>query len=178
MSLAYVSIAITIGTSLALAFAGLSRKTPTNYILLGAFTLAESYLVSMMCTIFETESVLMCGALTVAVTAGLTVHALTTKKDYSSYLAGLNGIVWIALSVGLLNLFFRIRFIDSVLSIGFAAIYMIYILVDTQLIMGGQKGRVKLSLDDYISGAIMLYIDIVGLFIKLLQILGKKKRDE
>jgi FtsH-binding integral membrane protein len=44
--------------------------------------------------------------------------------------------------------------------------------------MGGQKGRVKLSLDDYISGAIMLYIDIIGLFIKLLQILGKKKRDE
>jgi FtsH-binding integral membrane protein len=75
-------------------------------------------------------------------------------------------------------LFFRIRFIDSLLSIGFAAIYMIYILVDTQLIMGGQKGRVKLSLDDYISGAIMLYIDIIGLFIKLLQILGKKKRDE
>jgi FtsH-binding integral membrane protein len=97
MSLAYVSIAITIGTSLALgtvssnsAFAGLSRKTPTNYILLGAFTLAESYLVSMMCTIFETESVLMCGALTVAVTAGLTVHALTTKKDYSSYLGTIN----------------------------------------------------------------------------------------
>jgi FtsH-binding integral membrane protein len=89
--LAYVNIAITIGTAIALSIvstnsgvAGLSRTTPINYILLAIFTLAESYLVSFICTLYETESVLMCGALTVAVTAGLTVHALTTKKDYRS----------------------------------------------------------------------------------------------
>jgi FtsH-binding integral membrane protein len=145
--LAYVNIAITIGTAIALSIvstnsgvAGLSRTTPINYILLAIFTLAESYLVSFICTLYETESVLMCGALTVAVTAGLTVHALTTKKDYRSNFGTLPGIVWIVLTVGLLNMLFRIDFISTLLSIVFAIIYMIYIVVDTQLIMGGEKG--------------------------------------
>lgn len=55
--------------------------------MLGLFTLSESYLVSMICTIYDEWSVLMCGVITLAVTLGLTLHALTTKKDYSS-LAG------------------------------------------------------------------------------------------
>jgi FtsH-binding integral membrane protein len=54
--------------------------------------------------------------------------------------ACLNGIVWIVLTVGLLNMLFRIDFISTLLSIVFAIIYMIYIVVDTQLIMGGEKG--------------------------------------
>lgn len=45
----------------------------------------------------------------------------------------------------------------------FAVIYSIYILIDTQLILGGKN--VALSLDNYVLGAVLLYIDIVGLFL-------------
>ena len=51
-----------------------------------------------------------------------------------------------------------------------ACIYCVYILVDTQLIMGG-KNR-ELTLDNYVMGAMILYVDIIGLFLKILRILG------
>lgn len=59
------------------------------------------------------------------------------------------------------------------LSIAFAAIYSIYLLVDTQMILGNKEKRIEL--DNYILGATILYMDIISLFLKLLRILGKKK---
>jgi FtsH-binding integral membrane protein len=57
----------------------------------------------------------------------------------------------------------------------FSAIYSVYILIDTQLILGGKNK--ELTMDDYILGSVILYTDIISLFIKILQILGKKKDD-
>ena len=176
--LAYLNIVATIATSVGLCFGQLSKKSPTNYVLLGLFTFSQSYLVSMICTIYDEWSVLMCGVLTLAVTAGLTLHALTTKKDYSTWAAGLSGLMSILLVVSLANIFFRVQALHSLLAVVFAGIYMVYILVDTQMIMGGNGRRFKLTLDDYIMGTMILYMDIVGLFLKLLQLLGEKKRKD
>jgi FtsH-binding integral membrane protein len=54
-----------------------------------------------------------------------------------------------------------------------AAIYCVYILVDTQLILGGKNK--ELTLDNHILGAVILYVDIIGLFLKILKQLGYKK---
>lgn len=40
--------------------------------------------------------------------------------------------------------------------------------------MGG-KNR-ELTLDNYVMGSMILYVDIIGLFLKLLQLLGDKKK--
>jgi protein lifeguard len=61
------------------------------------------------------------------------------------------------------------------IAILFAAIYSIYIIIDTQLIIGGKNK--ELALDDFILGSVILYTDIISLFLKILQILGKKKDD-
>lgn len=61
------------------------------------------------------------------------------------------------------------------IAIVFAAIYSLYILIDTQLILGGKNK--ELTYDNYILGSAILYADIISLFLKLLQILGKKKDD-
>ena len=49
-------------------------------------------------------------------------------------------------------------------------LYGFYLIYDTQLIMGGKQHA--LSMDDYILGALMLYIDIITLFLELLQIVA------
>lgn len=46
----------------------------------------------------------------------------------------------------------------------------LYIIYDTQLILG--KGEASLGIDDYIFAAMSLYIDIVQLFMYILQLLG------
>ena len=54
------------------------------------------------------------------------------------------------------------------------AIYCVYLIIDTQVIMGG--GKRQLSLDNYVMGSAILYMDIINLFLKILQILGDKKK--
>ena len=49
-------------------------------------------------------------------------------------------------------------------------LFGVYLIVDTQMIIGGK--RYELTLDDYIVGALVLYLDIIMIFIYLLQIFG------
>ena len=44
------------------------------------------------------------------------------------------------------------------------------------MIMGG--GKKQLSLDNYAMGAAIIYMDIISLFLKILQILGDKKKKD
>jgi len=75
----------------------------------------------------------------------------------------------------ILNVFFiRTEFLTILISIGIAAIYSVYLLIDTQLILGGKNK--ELTLDNYILGAILLYIDIIQLFMHILRIIGKLKK--
>ena len=52
---------------------------------------------------------------------------------------------------------------------GGSIIYGIYILVDLKLISD------DIDLDDYILGAVMLYADLVMLFLRILQAIGSRK---
>jgi len=46
--------------------------------------------------------------------------------------------------------------------------------IDTQLIIGGK--RLQLSMDEYVVGALLLYIDIIQIFLYILMILGGGRR--
>jgi FtsH-binding integral membrane protein len=59
------------------------------------------------------------------------------------------------------------------MTFGMGIVYTIYLLIDTQLVLGGKNK--SLSLDNYVLGAIIIYVDIIQLFIKILRLLGKKK---
>ncbi len=52
-------------------------------------------------------------------------------------------------------------------------IYSIYLVIDTQLIMGGK--RYEVGVDDYILGALILYTDIIMIFLYILQALSNKR---
>lgn len=69
-------------------------------------------------------------------------------------------------------MFFASRWITLVISSIGVILFGIYLIYDTQLVMGGK--RVQLGIDDYIIGSIMLYVDIVNIFLELLVIVGNK----
>ena len=74
----------------------------------------------------------------------------------------------------ILNVFFiQSNALSILIAVVFAAIYAFYLIIDTQLIMGDR--RHALSLDNYILGAVLLYIDIIQLFLNLLRILGEAR---
>jgi FtsH-binding integral membrane protein len=82
--------------------------------------------------------------------------------------------IWIVFFLTCFNIGIRVcSFGENVITLVFALFYVGYILVDTQLILGGKNK--ELSLDNYVLGAVLLYVDIISLFLKILKILGEEK---
>lgn len=146
-----------------------ARTVPTNYILLTIFTLFEAYLVSTICSTTSPRIVLMAASMTCALTLGLTIYACITKSDFTVY----NTLFFI----GTLTLFFFGFFLlftqNKVIHIVFCCagvlMYSLYLVYDTQLLIGNKENR--LEADDYIYGAMMLYLDIINIFVFLLRLL-------
>ena len=93
---------------------------------------------------------------------------------YSAFgFALFNIVFW----VSLVNVFFvRSPMISLVIAWAMGIVYTIYLLVDTQLLLGGKKK--SLSLDNYALGAVIIYTDIIQLFLQILKVLGEKKKEK
>jgi FtsH-binding integral membrane protein len=150
-------------------FRSVARTVPTNYILLATFTFFEGYLVSFLCGKTNPKLVLMAAVMTCAITFALTYYACTTKKDFTVY----NSLLFIAVIILMLLGLFVMLTQNKILHIIYCCIgvfiYSIYLIYDTQLLMGNKENA--LEIEDYILGALMLYVDIIQLFINLLSIL-------
>ncbi|KAH9514307.1 Transmembrane BAX inhibitor motif-containing protein 4 [Bulinus truncatus] len=162
-----ISIFATFGVLFALMWK--RHETPTNYILLGIFTLLESYSVGVVVTFYKVPSVIEAFLLTIGLTVGLTIYTLQSKKDFTSWHAPavmcLNALILSAL----LQLFFPIPMFHLGISLAGAALFCVFVVVDTHLLMA------KLSPEEYIMAAISLYLDILNLFLYILRILGERK---
>lgn len=180
----FTSLAVSVGLMCVLMCnPGLMRQSPTNYIILFVFTLAESVLVGFICIEYTKQSVLIVTAVTAFVVFGLTLFACQTSYDFTGWgpylmcavlvLMGMSFCFWIAYMLGLAGTqaFQTMRLVYAGLS---AIIFSFYIVYDTQLIVGGKHGR-QFAIDDYCMAALALYIDIIQLFLNLLQLLGQRK---
>ncbi|KAK3101629.1 hypothetical protein FSP39_004997 [Pinctada imbricata] len=145
------------------------HETPTNYILLGLFTLFEAYSIGVVVTFYEKHSVIEAFVLTLAVTFGLTVYTLQSKRDFSSWGAGLFACLWILIIAGFLQLLFPTAMMDKAIAVGGAIVFSLFIVFDTHMLMH------KLSPEEYIVAAVNLYLDIINLFLHLLRLFGERK---
>ena len=145
-------------------FKKLRRKVPLNYILLFSFTIVWSYMVAGFTNWFSVDKILVSAGLTLAMFIGLTVYAGCAKEEQLAILAG------VAI-VGCFALFPMIFFCWYIRSypiwwnfIYFAIILLIalFILFDIRQIM------TDLDTDEYIIGALILYVDTIMLFMQLL----------
>ena len=106
---------------------------------------------------------------TAIVVVCLIIYASSTKRNFTSYYPYL----WIfVLSVCIFG--FSLIWLPygyAIYSALGVLIFSAYIVYDTQTIVGG-KGRIELDIDDYVYGALMLYLDIINLFIYILSLLS------
>lgn len=157
---------------------GLARSVPTNYILLGIFTLCESYMVAFIASHYAPHVVVAAAFSTAGVTAAISVYAWTTKNDFTVCGPMLLVIIFVSCMVSLWVLIFNLtgaigfKTGQMILAGVAVVLFSFYLLFDTQLIMGGK--RYEIEIDDYILGAIILYSDIITIFIYLLRIFGGK----
>ena len=154
----------------------LARTVPTNYILLGIFTFSMAYFIAFFCG-YANEPLIVLAAVTTtcAVVLALFIYAITTKTDMSVLL----GSLWILTTTMLMYLLFfwfiRSYWLQMIYySLGLI-LFGIYLIIDVKLIIGDKQGY-GLSVDDYIIGAMMIYSDIIMIFLYILSIFVSSTR--
>jgi FtsH-binding integral membrane protein len=167
---------VALGLSLAIllpliCFKSLARTVPINYILLFAWTLCEGYMLAVCCATYDPKVVMLAGLMTAAVTISLTIYAMTTKVDFTF----LGGLLFCCATIMFFWSIFSIIYgfvLNSLYCVLGIIVYSIYLIFDTQLIMG--KFGIEFSIDDYVYAALTIYLDIIQLFLYILQLFGRK----
>jgi len=147
------------------------RKTPANYFILAIFTASEAYLVGIIVTFYDQWIVLQAFLLTTVITVGLTVYTLQSKKDFSSWGAGLFVALCVLFAGGFVQIFLGSTYLELLISGGGALLFALFLIYDTHVIMN------RLSPEEYILATITIYLDIFNLFLHLLRLLEALKRN-
>jgi len=162
----------------------LLRQFPINYVILFLFTLGMSAVVGFVSILYTTQSVLMVLATTAIVFGGLTAYACTTQTDFTgmgSYLmagcmalCAFGFVLWLwPMITGTPSLYGTpIHKVYAGLGV---LLFVFYIIYDTQLIVGGTHKKVQFEVDDYCLAALNLYLDVINLFLYLLELFGDRR---
>lgn len=173
--LVIVAMVLSIVLLLTLACCGeIRRKAPTNFILLGLFTTVESFTLALISSTYKVEEVLMAVGVTAAVCLALTLFAFQTKWDFTM----MGGVLFVAVIVlmifGIVCIFVQNKIVQMVYASLGALIFSIYLIYDTQMLMGGNH-KYSISPEEYIFAALQLYLDIINIFLYILTIIGHSR---
>jgi len=157
----------------------LARNFPTNYLMLALFTGAEGVLVGFVSACYNANVVLAAAGVTMIIFACLSAYAWTTKTDFTGFgpylFAALCGLTIFGFVVALAESVYGTQFKTMSLVYGLCSIllFMFYIIYDTQMMLGAWGGHSQqFDVDDYVFAAITLYLDIINIFLQLLQLFG------
>lgn len=162
-------VVATLGTFLSLFLSWCYGKSyPVNYFILFMFTFCESYTVAYICLFYQPTSILMAWGLTASIFIILSGYVLITGKDFSFLGAGLFACLWIMIIGGLIQVIWLPgdQFLNTAMAIFGAMIACGYILYDTSDILK------RLDPDDFVYACMSLYLDIIMLFLRLLELFG------
>uniref|UniRef100_A0A3Q2GRC9 Zgc:110410 n=1 Tax=Cyprinodon variegatus TaxID=28743 RepID=A0A3Q2GRC9_CYPVA len=149
------------------------RRVPLNFIALGTFISNMQLLFDIsVCSYFNAEAVMWAVGATAFVTFGISLFAMQSKWDFTPKA----GCMWM-FACSLLSFLMMCAIIRSQYLYIFYAylgtvLFSFYLLLDTQLILGGKHRKYEISPEEYIYAALSLYLDIVNLFLLLLQIIN------
>jgi len=178
----YVSYVVFVATYIILACIPAARRSYTwNFICLLIFTLALSYMTGTICSFYSNTIVLYAMAITAAVTLAISLFAIQTRIDFTMCFGLLFALVMVLFFFGWACLITWLivgdNFATDVMYCvygGLAALVISLILIfDTQRVVGGKNRKFQLSPEEYITGALQLYIDIVYLFLIIVGLGGR-----
>ena len=147
-----------------------ARTVPLNYFLLGAWTILQALSVGTIVTFYDAEIVLQAVFLTSVVVISLFIYTLQSKRDFHKFYAILMTLSMVLISAMLLQLFIASPIFNLAVSVGGAGLFSLYLIFDIDMIMHYH------SEEDYILACISIYMDIMGLFLRILEILNELNR--
>uniref|UniRef100_A0A3B5Q788 Zgc:110410 n=1 Tax=Xiphophorus maculatus TaxID=8083 RepID=A0A3B5Q788_XIPMA len=144
------------------------RQVPLNFIALGLFRLFDI----SVCRYYEAEAVLWAMGATALVSFGMSLFAMQSKWDFTAGAGCLWMFAWSLFSFLLMCAIIRSQFLYIFYAYLGTVLFSLYLVFDTQLILGGKHRKYEISPEEYVFAALNLYLDIVTLFLLLLQIIN------
>uniref|UniRef100_A0AAY5EXF9 Glutamate receptor, ionotropic, N-methyl D-aspartate-associated protein 1b (glutamate binding) n=1 Tax=Electrophorus electricus TaxID=8005 RepID=A0AAY5EXF9_ELEEL len=145
------------------------RKHPWNMVALvnptGHAVVTSSF--------YDTYTVIMAVGITVVVCFTVVVFSLQSKYDFTSCVGVLFVCMIVLFVFGILCIFIRNNILQIVYASLGALIFTCFLAVDTQLLLGNKK--LSLNPEEYVFGALNLYLDIINIFLFILQIVGRSR---
>ncbi|XP_071990683.1 protein lifeguard 2 isoform X2 [Engystomops pustulosus] len=171
----WASYAVFFTTYLVLACCnGPRRYFPWNLILLTIFTLSMAYVTGMIASYYDTKSVILCLGITALVCLAVTLFSFQTKVDFTSCHGLLFTLVMVLLFSGLFLVvlipFQYMPWLHVIYAVLGAIVFTLFLAFDTQMLIGNRRNA--LSPEEYIFGALNIYLDIIYIFTFLLQLFG------
>ncbi|KAF7361755.1 UPF0005-domain-containing protein [Mycena venus] len=140
---------------------------PWNFVLLSTFTLMEAFTLGVVVAFYDNLIVLQALLITLGVFIGLTLFTFQSKYDFEGLGPWLFGGLIALCMTGFVGIFIPFnQTMDLIYAIGGCLLFSGYIVYDTYLI------NAKLSPDEFIMGAISLYLDFINLFLSILRLLN------
>ena len=152
----------------------IARHKPYNYIILALFTIFLSYNLGVISSYYDTNTLFLASSCTCIITLGLTLFAFQTKYDFTGFGPYILSLLLILIFMGIISIFIKNDIYNIIYSCLGALIFSFYIIFDTQLIIGGKHKKYQFDDEDYIFAALSLYLDIINLFIYILDLLDRR----
>jgi FtsH-binding integral membrane protein len=150
-----------------------AKRFPMNYVLLGIITFFFGITTGFGSASYPSSVVKECVGITAVIFVGMTAYACFARTSFvgcGPYLFG--GLLAITVfTVGLSILDVHLPLLNKVVAGCAVVLFTLYIVYDTQLIIGVLDGhREQFAIDDYVFAALSLYLDIINIFLQLLQL--------
>jgi len=148
------------------------KMKPYNWMYMFSYTLFMTYLLGVVGVVYSSQMLLLGGITTLSIFLGLSLYAIQSKYDYTQYGNYLIIVLFSLILFGFILSFTNIPILNTFYSVLGAIIFAFYIVYDTQLIVGGNHRKHQFSTDDYVIASISLYLDIINMFLYLMDLLN------
>ncbi|WKX98430.1 hypothetical protein Q1695_013818 [Nippostrongylus brasiliensis] len=155
-----------------------ARHYPWNIILLSIFTLASGVFLMVLCARVAPAIIAITLPTTALSSAAIILFACVTTIDITSYMfiifaAGVVVFIFV-IAVSIASFFIDVGIMNIVASGALCILFMVYLALDTQMVVGGRKHQI--SPEEYVYAALILFVDIFEIFINMTNIANAAQR--
>ncbi len=165
------------------------QVAPLKWQLLGLFSVAEAIIVGIISSFYKSKTVMSAALSTAVATMSVTMYTIwnkDSKRDLSQWGAGISSIGMIFLFYGVIHLLSQsgilppefLPYDESIYCVLGTSLFSMYLAYHTRLIISGKHTKFQLNEKDYVFGAVLLYNDIINIFLYMLRLLAAEDRHD